>query len=118
MRASLLLFAVGAVAFVPSRAPATRRPVRLFAAEDDEARADLLAALDEAERNEPIAKVLAQGELRFIGFLEEQIRQAQQRGDLVLDTDPLTSARFLMVVIEGIKTKYLQFPDWPWPEPQ
>ena len=73
-------------------------------------------ALDEAERNEQIARVLSMGEQRFIDFLEGQIEAANARNEITLQSDPRTAARFLMVIIEGIKTKYLQFPDWPWAE--
>jgi AcrR family transcriptional regulator len=73
-------------------------------------------ALDEAERNERIAQVLAEGEERFINFLTEQITRGKEDGQIKPMIEPLMAARICMAVIEGIKTKYLQFPDWPWPE--
>lgn len=72
--------------------------------------------LDEALRNEAVRAVLVDGEHYFIGRLESLLSRAVQRGELPSSVDVPVVARLCMVVIEGAKTKYLHFPDWPWTE--
>ena len=100
MRASLLLFAVGAVAFVPSRAPATRRPVRLFAAEDDEARA---AASEHASK---MKKALAPGsKVAALDALEQCVADGGSKTDIGEKMFALLCYQTCFIRVEGEGTE-------------
>ncbi|NUN13367.1 MAG: TetR/AcrR family transcriptional regulator [Myxococcales bacterium] len=72
--------------------------------------------LDEALRNEAVRSVLVDGEQYFLNRLERLLTRAVERGELPPSLNVSAVARLCMVFIEGAKTKYLHFPDWPWTE--
>ena len=95
-RAALLLFVVGAVAFVPSRAPAARRPVRLLAAEDDEARA---AASEHASK---MKKALAPGsKVAALDALEKCVADGGSKTDIGEKMFALLCYQTCFIRVEG-----------------
>ncbi len=73
-------------------------------------------AIDEALRNPAVAEALRGSDLHFIGWVERLVERARTRGELPPDVDPAVVSRAWMVVLEGVKSKFLQFPEWPWSE--
>lgn len=69
---------------------------------------------DEALRNPELQAEIHRGEEIFCGYLESLLQRGVERGEIDPAIDPAVSARLAMIVIEGIKAKYLHFPDWPW----
>jgi AcrR family transcriptional regulator len=81
---------------------------------EDEARLNQ-CVLDEALRNEVVTNVLHSGEDLFLSHFRTLLARAQQNGEIAPNVDLDIAIRSIMIVIEGVKTKWLHFRDWPWP---
>ena len=80
---------------------------------EDEARLNQ-CVLDEALRNELVSDVVQSGEELFLSHLRHIISRAQQQGQIAAELDLDVAVRTSMIVIEGVKTKWLHFRTWPW----
>jgi AcrR family transcriptional regulator len=70
--------------------------------------------LDEGLRNAEVAGALRAGEALFLARLESLFAAAVESGEAPQAMAPELAARLCMALIEGVKTKFLHFPEWPW----
>ena len=70
--------------------------------------------LDEGLRNAEVATALRAGEALFLERLESLFGAVSESGEAPDAIAPELAARLCMALIEGVKTKFLHFPEWPW----
>jgi AcrR family transcriptional regulator len=72
--------------------------------------------MEEALRNPLVADAVRRGEALFLASFEAVFAEAQRRGEVPPHVNTRLAAQAAMLVVEGVKSQYLHFPDWSWEE--